>query len=470
MRAAIYARLSVPGDADETTGIDRQLADGRRYAASFGATSVVTYVDDGISAYNKRAKRPAFERLLDDVEAAKVDVIIAWRADRLARQGRDAERLLDAIEDRARVIGVADGLDSSTPAGDFILRMFVQIGNWESRGISTRVRRAHESIAEQGRPSGGPRGFGHTVDRRGIVPEEADAIRNATDRLLAGESVKSILRDWNARGLKTPRGNDWQHTAFVKLLQQPRMVGVRALRGIEGSGHMPPILDRDTWEQVRALLTDPARKPARPGGQPRHLLTGLLRCGECGGPLKAKGNSGRKNGPNYSTYGCVGGCGRVWIKASKTDEYIEGLTVAALSSPALARLVAGEDSDASNLAENRRRFVRLRERVMDLETRLLRSQYESDPDGISPDAYQRLIKETKREVADLEAELARHDETRVLSAALIDPLAFWEAATLEQRRALVRLVFPSIVVERASTLREYPQRWDERRLRVTPAA
>lgn len=467
MRAAIYARLSVAGDADET-GVDRQLKDGRAHAERLGATSTTTYVDDGISAFNKRTKRPQFERLVEDIEAGKVDVVIAWRTDRLARQGRDAERLLDAIEGRARVVTIADGLDSTTPAGDFMLRMLVQLGNWESKGISARVRRAHEAIAERGIPGGGPRGFGHTADRSQFVPEEAEAIREAAERLLAGESVKSILRDWNRRGLLTPRGNPWQHSAFVKLLQQPRMVGARMLRGVVGTGYIPPILDRETWDRVSALLTDPTRKPTKPGGQPRHLLTGLMRCGVCSRPLKAKGNSGKKNGPNYSTYGCVTGCGKVWIKASRTDEYIEGLVLAALDSPALAKLLQDE-TDRSEQAALRRDYIRKREALTDLETRLLRSQYEPDPD-ISLEAYRRLIGELRREVETLESELARNDDARILAAARHDPGGYWQEASLEQRRALVRLVFPDITVDPARTLNEYPQRWDMRRIRLQPVA
>lgn len=471
-RVAIYARLSVAGDADET-GIDRQLSDSRAYAERLGATTVVEYVDDGIGAYNKRTVRPQFERLLEAVTDGRHDTVVAWRTDRLARQGRDAERLLDAVEGRARVVSVADGLDTGGPAGDFMLRMFVQVGNWESKGISTRVKRAHQSIAERGGYSGGPRGFGHNQNRTEVVPEEASAIRDAANRLLAGESVKSVLREWQSRGIVTSRGNAWQHAALVNLLQQPRMVGKRVLRGVEVRG-FPPILEDDTWERMCALLTDPTRKPANPGGQARHLLTGLLRCAVCGLPMRAKGNAGRKNGPDYWTYGCIreperpNACGGVYIKGSKTDEYIAGLVQVAIASPELARLIEGDAEDESEETALRRALTGARERRERAEAEYLEARLR-DP-LVSDAAYRTVLDKFRAEEDELARSLAAIDRSRVLTDAMHSPSTYWQNASLEQRRALVRLVFPEIKVLPAESLPEFPQRWTERRIVLTPAA
>lgn len=471
MRTAIYARLSVAGDVGEDTGIDRQLADCQREATRRGATTTEKYVDDGIGAYNKRTRRPEFERLLSDVESGRVDTVIAWRADRLARRNWDAARLLKAIEDApspVTVIGVADGTDTSGPMGPMFFTFLVIQGNAESGAISTRVRRSHESRAERGKFGGGPRAFGHNADRTELEPVESEAIQDAARRILDGESVNSVLRDWKTRGIKTPRGNDWQHTALVKLLQQPRMAGLRILRGVEGSGSIPPILDRDTWDRLCSLLADPSRRPALPGGQPRHLLSGLMVCAECGVTMGAKGNGGRKNGPGYWTYGCIGSrpgaCGRVWVKGEPTDEYVSGLVVAALKSPRLAQLIAGNPEDDGRDAEIRREYVAARERLIAMETEWLLGR--NDPNRLTSEAaYQRATSTLRVEVQALERRLQAVGRNRALVDGLHDPETLWDSASLEDKRTLVRLVFPIIKVERANR-----RRWNSDRLVLVPAA
>lgn len=471
MRTAIYARLSLAGDVGEETGIDRQLTDCERMAASLGATTTERYVDDGVSAYNRKTRRPEFERLLADIEAGRVDTVIAWRADRLARRNWDAARLLKAIEDAPspiKVIGVADGTDTSGPMGAMFFNFLVLQGNSESAAIATRVRRSHEARAQRGKFGGGPRAFGHNSDRTELEPVEAAAIQDAAARILDGESINGILRDWKTRGIKTPRGNDWQHTALVKLLQQPRMAGLRVLRGVEGSGSIPPILDRETWDRLCSLLADPSRKPARPGGQPRHLLSGLMVCSECGVTMGAKGNSGKRNGPNYWTYGCIGtrtgACGRVWVKGEPTDEYVSGLVREALRSPRLAQLVAGDSLADGQEASLRREYVEARERLTALETEWLLSRT-SRSGTVSDAAYQRATETIRTEVEGLERRLTSVERNKVLANVLDDPDGLWESASLEDKRTLVRLVFPIIKVERANR-----RRWNADRIRLVPAA
>jgi DNA invertase Pin-like site-specific DNA recombinase len=471
MRAAIYARLSLAGDVGEETGIDRQLLDCERTASSLGAVNTEKYVDDGVSAYNKRTRRPEFERLLGDIEAGRVDTVIAWRADRLARRNWDAARLLKAIEDAPhpiKVIGVADGTDTSGPMGAMFFNFLVLQGNSESAAIATRVRRSHEARAQRGKFGGGPRAFGHNADRTALEPIEAAAIQDAAARILDGESINSILRDWKTRGIRTPRGNDWQHTALVKLLQQPRMAGLRVLRGVEGSGSIPPILDRETWDRLCSLLADPSRRPALPGGQPRHLLSGLMTCSECGVTMGAKGNGGKKNGANYWTYGCIGtrpgACGRVWVKGEPTDEYVAGLVKEALRSPALAQLVAGDPSADGREAELRRDYVAKKEQLTAIESEWLIARTDRTR-TVSDAAYQRAVETIRTEVEALERRLTSVERNRVLANVLDDPDGLWESASLEDRRTLVRLVFPVIKVERASR-----RRWHPERIRLVPAA
>ncbi len=491
---AVYARLSVAGDEDET-GVDRQVADGLAEARRRGARRIRLYADHGFSASKRKVVRPGFERLLGDLEHGQLKYAVAWKAERLARQPRDAERLLDALaadEDvpRALAYTVMDGIDTSTEAGKFVFRQLVQFGRWESKANAQRVARAQQSRIEAGRFGGSPPAFGHKDGSawREIEMFEAQLIREGAARVLAGDGVRTILRDWGKQGVKTRAGNGWQHRAWIMMITSPRMAGLRLVRGVESSGTdtegrpwIAPILEIETWRDVRRILLDPARRPKNPGGTPRHLLTGLLTCAVCLGPLRAKGHAGKTHGPNYWTYGCVRdayhplACGRVWIKGSSTDQYIEQLALAHLRMPeviaALTRGSRSGDSDAGeDESELRTQALALRERILAAEVAWMKGPAELESAfGISPEAYRRWRAEVIVERDELERQIARSTRARAVFTALADPEEFWDQAALEDRREVVRAVLPEVVVERAAAVDGSARRWNPRRIRWTAA-
>lgn len=489
---AVYARLSLAGDEDET-GVDRQVADCLADARRRGAKRIRIYTDDGISAYRRRVVRPDFERLLEDVEHGPLRHVVAWKAERLARQPRDAERLLDALaadEDVPRAVAytIADGVDTSTEAGKFVFRQLVQFGRWESKAISQRVARAHQSRLEAGRFSGSPAAFGHRdgTGWREVDAVEAALIREGAARVLAGEGVRTILRDWGKEAVKTRAGNLWQHRAWIMMITSPRMAGLRLVRGVEASGTdadgqpwIAPILDVETWRDVRRILLDPARRPKNPGGTPKHLLTGLLTCGLCLGPLRAKGHAGKAHGPNYWTYGCVRdvyhplACGRVWIKGDPTDHYIEQVVLAHLRMPEIIAALTRSSSDedpATGEDDVRTRALALRERILAAEVAWMRGPEALEAAfGISPEAYRRWRTAAIAERDELEHRITRNARQRAALTALADPEGFWDQAALEQRREVVRAVLPEVVVVPAAAAEGSARRWNPRRIRWAAA-
>lgn len=113
-----------------------------------------------------------------------------------------------------------------------------------------------------------------------IVPEEAALIREAAQRLLDGDSIRAVLRDWSERGIRSPRGKAWTSPGFRHKLRNPRLIGIHPETGERAA--WKPILDRRTHKALVELYADPTRLRSRRGG--RYLLTGLLFCGVCGAP------------------------------------------------------------------------------------------------------------------------------------------------------------------------------------------
>jgi hypothetical protein len=257
--------------------------------------------------------------------------------DRLTRNLPDWSRFEKAaIEHRVILSAYSGGdLDLSTPEGAYYGGMETLRAKRESAVRSVRVREAHDRIARQGKSSGGGRKwFGYTrvfanpeeankrkrvILREELNQPEADALRDAAERVLRGETVGSIIREWTARGIKPPRAQKWEETSLVQMLKSPRLAGLREWQGKTYPAQWPAILDTDTHERMVKLFSDPSRR-AHVVGRKRHLLSGIARCGKCSNPLYPGGKSGRA-----ATYRCVTGpagkgCGGISVNWRKSGE------------------------------------------------------------------------------------------------------------------------------------------------------
>lgn len=303
-----------------------------------------TFTDNDISAYSGR-KRPAYLRLVDAIKAGEVDVVVAWHPDRLHRSVRELEDWIDLQEaTRTKVLTVKGGQwDLSTSAGRTTARILGAVARGESEQKAERVRRAMLQRAEQGKVHGALRTYGYRGRRNGdgthtleVVPEEAAVIREAARRVLAGEGLLSVVRDFNARGVPTARGKQWSRSSLRGVLVSARVAGWREHTpgrnsGAQGSlwrggefvarGEWPGILTRTQVERLRRKLTDPNR--ARGGSGRSYLLSGgLAVCGLCGKPLR--GRPTRKGLRDYTCSAApVGaGCGKVSVKADALEDYV----------------------------------------------------------------------------------------------------------------------------------------------------
>ena len=174
-------------------------------------------MDRDVSAYDRHTPRPAYEAMVAELDAGAIDVIVAWKMDRLLRRPRDFEELWDRLEAHgSSLTTVADGIDSTQPlVGELVPRLLTTFAKLESQNISLRVKRKHEEIAAAGRRSGGGRRpFGLTADWTEIVGHEAEAIRAAVEAITVGRASRnSVALDWNARGIRTSSGRLWDSAA-----------------------------------------------------------------------------------------------------------------------------------------------------------------------------------------------------------------------------------------------------------------
>ena len=350
---AIYCRISLDRTG-EALGVERQEKECRELAARLGLEVHEVFVDNDLSA-TSGVTRPEFDRML----AAKPDAIIAWHQDRLLRLTVDLERVI-ALNVPVYTV-TAGTLDLSTPAGRAVARTVAAWSQYEGEQKALRQKAANDQRAAAGIPHGQV-GYGYRRSGAGVVvePSEAGVIREAARRLVDGDSLRSVCADFQSRGIPTPgRGERWNTTTLKQLVLRPSLAGLRQHRGqIVGRTAYEPIIDEDMHHRLVALLTDPSRRTSKGGRAPRHLLSGLARCGRDGCDGVMHRNAGWTPKPDSKSqkrvapaYVCTT-CHRVRRLQAPLDAFIEELTIGRLEQADVADLFLRGDADSARDARD----------------------------------------------------------------------------------------------------------------------
>ena len=299
-RVIIYTRIS-KDDTGEGRSNDRQ-AQSCRLICEARDWEVVDVIDDiSYSAYSGK-KRPGWERVMDAVRDGRVDVVMAWAIDRVTRSTAEFLQIAKVCGDAGVSLTTASGdVDVSTDMGKALGTIQSVFGELEAARKAERQRLANQQRAAQGMPwSSGWRAFGYELNGT-VVPHEAELIRKAADDVLAGASLRSVVSEWKALGMSTPRSakgvDGWTHNGLRKILLNPRNAGLATYKGeVIGQGAWKAILSPETHALLVAKLTDPTRLTRRDsqGRKAANLLTGIARCAVCDEPVNAgSGYKGR---------------------------------------------------------------------------------------------------------------------------------------------------------------------------------
>lgn len=349
IRGLSYTRIS-RDDEKEGLGVLRQLKDLQREADRRQITVVRSLEDNDLSASGK-VRRPDFETMLEMIRDGEVDVVLAWDLDRIARGWKDYVRFYDAcLQAQITVAWIGGEADFATGAGVLLLEVRESFAREEMRKIRQRTMRKHRELAENGQDSGGGPVYGYrpasesSKNRMEVInPDEAEIIKEATKRVLAGESLRSVVRDFQRRGLRGVRGGLWCRASLRQILASARISGRRSNTAGEIVGARTTwdgIIDVKDSDALRALLS--SRRIGRaPGQTTKHPLVGLLFCGLCAGRVvSVGGGSLRCNDP---------GCGRVRISAEPLERVLETALLDFVEGGGIARLLA--ESDAAGAQE-----------------------------------------------------------------------------------------------------------------------
>lgn len=316
MRAAIYARFS--SDRQSERSIDDQVALCRATCDQAGLIVVATYDDRAISGAST-INRMGLQRLLRDARDHKFDVVVTEALDRLSRDQAD----LAGIHKRLRFLGIEIVTVQDGTASDIHIGVKGLLGQMYLRDLAQKTHRGQAGVVRDGRHNGG-RSFGYrpVPGQPGVLTideTEADIVRRIFGDYLRGHSPRDIAASLNREGIPGPRGPVWNastiagsRTRHNGLLQNELYAGIivwnrqRFIKdpdtGKRVSRPNPPeqwmraeapqlrIIDEETWRATRTRQVQRGNEGARHRtSRPRHLLSGLVRCGVCGGSYTLAG-------------------------------------------------------------------------------------------------------------------------------------------------------------------------------------
>ena len=447
VRVAIYARISQDPRLDGM-GVSRQLEDCRKLCERNGFTIVDEYVDNDRSAYSETAKRPAYDRLLDDVRNNRLDAIVAYKDDRLGRRLRTLIDLYDLLKQHGVVIHLVSGsVDLQTPQGIAMAQVAaVMAENYVSTARENNLR-SRRQLAESGKRHCARRPYGWEEGGMKVRPAEAEIVREIVRRVIAGETPTGIAFALNERDIATVEGKRWTGIGVRKCAARASNAAIREHRGqLYYNGVWEPIITREEFTQVQAALSVRAGMKYKRGVGRKYLLTGLVCCGECGNKLSATvGSSGRKPAyrchRNLSNDNLPRGCGKVSRNIEALELLLKHAVLARLNSPAVLDALntrrSGDRAVSELLMQRDTQAARVGQLVTDYATGIL-----------SADQFRQAKMIAEQKLGDLNQKISRitvHTDLAGVDLSLDLELA-WETNSLAWRRKLVDLLVDRVDV------------------------
>lgn len=474
IRAAIYTRKSTEdGLEQEFNSLDAQRESGEAFIksqAALGWTCLPERYDDG-GFSGGSLERPALRRLLNDIEAGRVDCVAVYKVDRLSRSLTDFARLMEAFEKhRVSFVSVTQQINSANSMGRLMLNVLLSFAQFERELVSERTRDKIAAARRKGKWVGGMPLLGFdVVDSKLVVnPDEAEQVRQIFALYVEHEGLIPVVaelerRGWRNKAWVTKAGTKRGGRLFDKgtvwnLLRNVAYIGQVGYKDEVHDGEHEAIVDHDLWQKVQAKL----QKNGRTGGaavrnQFGAILKGLLHCGSCGcSMIPSHTTKGKKR---YRYYVCTSAQKQGWkncatksLPAGEIEKFVVSQISCIGRDPGLvAETVKQANATLGQRTQELETESRRLKRELGAHNAELRGLVVKGAEGIDTarlaDLNERIAATERRlaEVADEAERLAREqiDQADVAKAlAGFDPV--WEQLTLKEQAKLLQLLIHRI--------------------------
>ena len=322
VRCAIYTRKSTNENLDsDFNSLDAQREACEHFIqaqAHENWKALPEHYDDG--AYSGATmERPAVQRLLRDIEAGRIDVVVVYRLDRISRNLLDftqTQHFLD--QHNCSFVSVSEQFNTKTPMGRFAMHVVSSFSQMEREVIAERIRDKVAASKRRGKWLGGVPPLGYDIDRENkrllVNPDEAVMVRYIFRRFLVLRSAVGILKELKEKGWRMKswttvkgrkhQGQPWNKNQIYRLLNNPLYIGLVKHKDQTYPGEHEAIVEKKLWDEVQAILGEDGKMRGNHGRtKTPALLSGLIRCGHCGTAMGI--TFSQKGSRTYRYYLCV---------------------------------------------------------------------------------------------------------------------------------------------------------------------
>ena len=435
------------------------------------------YEDGGFTGAN--LERPGFQRLMADIEAGRLDVVVVQKVDRLSRSLFDFAGVMDRFRNAGvAFVSVTQNFNTADAMGRMTLNMLMTFAEFEREMIAERTRDKIGAARRKGKWTGGTVPLGYdSIDKKLVVNEyEAMVAGEIFDLYEKHQSARTVAQTLNERGRTTKRhesrngkvrpGHRWNKDSVLRALRCPIYAGLVRSGGKLFPAEHDAIIEKVQWERVQALLGEKSGEPTLRSRNPAYLLRGTLRCALCGHAM-TPASTRKKRGKEFRYYRCVrrekGGnaaCTARSLPAKAIEDFVVGwirevTQKADFASDVQERLTEqiaerqrrldterhALPKEIARLSTEGRRLVEVLAQANGTTTRLVEERIEGIGNLIGK--HERRLQEIGRDRADLDRISV---EAGWVTEALQHFETVWDAMTLENRVRLVHAIVERVEV------------------------
>jgi site-specific DNA recombinase len=306
LRCAVYTRKSTEEGLDmEFNSLDAQRDASEAYIASQKAEGWLLvpdrYDDGGYSGGN--LERPALKRLMADIEARRIDIVVVYKIDRLTRSLMDFSKLIEVLDRNAvTFVSVTQSFNTTTSMGRLTLNILLSFAQFERELTGERIRDKFAASRKRGLWMGGWAPLGYDIRDRKLVinPDEAANVRFMFERFARVGSATKLIPILAAEGIKAKSGKPVEKGYLYRIITNPVYVGEVVHKGTFYPGEHKAIIDRALWQRVQDILKEsPRKRAAKNRARTPALFKGLI-FGPGGAAMTPSHT--RRNGKLYRYY------------------------------------------------------------------------------------------------------------------------------------------------------------------------
>nr|BAK53057.1 cassette chromosome recombinase B [Staphylococcus aureus] len=285
--------------------IEGQITQIEQYCQFNGYELVDIYADRGISG--KSMNRPELQRMLNDAKNGKLDCVMVYKTNRLARNTSDLLTIVEELHrQNVEFFSLSERMEVKNSTGKLMLQILASFSEFERNTILENIYNGQHQRALEGYYQGNlPLGYNNIPDNKKelmINQHEANIVKYIFESYAKGHGYRKIANALNHKGYVTKKGNPFSISAVTYILSNPFYIGKiqfakykdwndKRRKGLNDNpvvadGKHSPIISQELWDKVHSRMKQVSQKP-QVHGKGTNLLTGIIHCPQCGAPMAA---------------------------------------------------------------------------------------------------------------------------------------------------------------------------------------